>query len=238
MNDLQKKIGVKTRLLQILNDYERGHKLNFSKNVGASSGNVQAWFDLSNPTLPNFNSLRKISKAYGVDLNWLLMGITEECHELQGLPLVERNGIKFVDSRAIAELLDIDHQNLIASIYKYQNDVERNFGICLFETEILKGPGKPPKFALLTEDQTLFIGTLSRNTTRVLEFKARLVKAFQNARKGIPSSFQPSLIQPSIAAFIMPKTFSEALRALAVEVESREAVEGKLDSIRKILEIN
>lgn len=81
MNNIDKKHipkdemdSIRRRLLIILNKFEHGHKLNFSKNVGSSSGNVEAWFSLDSTTLPGFKALRNIAKVYLINLNWLILG--------------------------------------------------------------------------------------------------------------------------------------------------------------------
>ena len=88
-----------------------------------------------------------------------------------------------IDSRLIALELNIKHQSLVENIRKYQIDFE-HFGILLFKTGEIKGRGQPEKYALLNEDQSIFLMTLSRNTPRVVQLKARLVMAFSRFREG------------------------------------------------------
>lgn len=101
--------------------------------------------------------------------------------------LIKNGDSVLIDSRLIAESLGIDHGNLMEGIKKYQSTIESKFGQVPFETgkpqNNANGGGRPTVYALLTEDQALFIGTLSRNTEKVVEFKARLVTSFQNARR-------------------------------------------------------
>lgn len=101
------------------------------------------------------------------------------------IKVTERNDTFVVDSRIIADSLDIQHKNLIETIRKHQNKIESDFGRVTFETLPFETTGgvQNINIAYLTEDQTLFIATLSRNTNRVIEFKSALVKAFQLARK-------------------------------------------------------
>jgi len=106
------------------------------------------------------------------------------------------NGVEVVDSRIIAEELGIQHDNLMETIRKHQPNIEDHFGMVTFETlplevspfETDKG-GRPKRVAYLTEDQAIFVGTLSRNSQTVIEFKAKLVKSFQTVR-------QPLLAHP------------------------------------------
>ncbi|MFN6455893.1 MAG: Rha family transcriptional regulator [Nostoc sp. EfeVER01] len=88
-----------------------------------------------------------------------------------------------VDSRIIAEELGIQHDNFIQNIYAYQTDIEQAFGIVLFQTEKLKGPGRPKRFALLNENQATFLMTLSENTSQVIQCKLKLVVGFATAKE-------------------------------------------------------
>lgn len=86
-----------------------------------------------------------------------------------------------VDSRDIAQLLAISHQQVCETLIKYFGDFQE-IGILRFQTEVLNGPGQPAKYALLNEDRAYLLLTYSRNTSRVRELKLRLVKEFRNAR--------------------------------------------------------
>jgi len=63
------------------------------------------------------------------------------------------------------------------------------FGLLPFETEAVKRESergtKYEKFHLLNEDQTYFLMTLVRNTTRTIELKQRLVRTFSDCRRQI-----------------------------------------------------
>ena len=103
---------------------------------------------------------------------------------------VERQGEALVvDSRLIAESLGIEHESFVRTIKKHETKIEERFGVIRFE--IGKPPegslgGRPEKFAWLTEDQSMFLMTLSRNTDQVIDCKANLVEAFSKARQIIP----------------------------------------------------
>lgn len=90
--------------------------------------------------------------------------------------------VLIVDSRLIAERLGIEHINFMETIGDYQTQIEQFFGIVRFETEKLGGRGRPQKYALLTEDQSIFLITLSRNTPEVVQCKIDLVVAFSTAK--------------------------------------------------------
>ena len=92
-----------------------------------------------------------------------------------------------VDSRLIASQLSIRHKNVISHVEKYLTHFKQ-FGLVPFKTEKpLPNSlgGRPEKYALLTEDQTYFLLSLSRNSDQVVDLKARLVMAFREARQAV-----------------------------------------------------
>lgn len=89
----------------------------------------------------------------------------------------------YVDSRLIAERLGIEHDNFLQTIQGYQSQIEQAFGILLFQTGKIEGRGRPPRYVLLSEEQSSFVMTLSRNTPEVVQCKIDLVKAFSRAKE-------------------------------------------------------
>ena len=85
------------------------------------------------------------------------------------------------DSRTFAPKLDIRHRQLMDNIRKYEAQFLQ-LGILPFQTEEINGRGQPEKYALLNEDQSYFLLTLSRNSEAVVAAKLALVKAFREAR--------------------------------------------------------
>ncbi|UXE59126.1 MAG: Rha family transcriptional regulator [Woronichinia naegeliana WA131] len=109
-----------------------------------------------------------------------------------------------VDSRLIAQELEINHSDWMQNIIKkYQAQTEQSFGVLRFENgkpEVGSKGGRPELFAWLTEEQSLFYVTLSKNSPRVVECKANLVKAFiayrqELRRRGV-------LLQPHSTVYI------------------------------------
>lgn len=100
--------------------------------------------------------------------------------------LVEVESEHRVDSRVLADKLQNQHKNVMELIDRYPEQFKR-FGLLPFETEAVKEDGsrgvKHHKYALLNEDQSYFLLSLSRNTDHVVELKANLVAAFSEARK-------------------------------------------------------
>ncbi|MGK7948466.1 MAG: Rha family transcriptional regulator [Xenococcaceae cyanobacterium] len=102
------------------------------------------------------------------------------------LSVQEKNGVLVVDSRLVANSLLIKHKNFLATSEKYKSQIESNFGAIAFETREFKtkqGNRSVERYAYLTEEQAIFLMTLSRNTERVVQCKIQLVKAFSEARK-------------------------------------------------------
>jgi phage regulator Rha-like protein len=104
------------------------------------------------------------------------------------------DGVLVVDSRLIAEELGIQHESFMDTVKKYQTEAEQAFGILRFQTGEIKGRGQPEKFAFLTEEQATFYATLSRNTPEVVQLKAKIVKAFFEARRLLQSA---GIVQPT-----------------------------------------
>lgn len=136
------------------------------------------------------------------------------------LKIQSQNGVEVVDSRVIAELIGIQHKNLLETIDRYKEKIESDFGPLAFETDFdtqrVTGIHRRLCF-FLTEDQALFITTLSRNNDRVVELKSLLVQAFQAARR---------------QRFHLPQTYAEALRELATTLDEKE----KLQTEKLLLE--
>lgn len=161
---------------------------------------------------------------------------------------VEQHGESLVvDSRLVAEELGIDHESFMRTLRKYETRIEQRFGVIRFE--IGKPPegsqgGRPEKFAWLTEDQSLFLMTLSRNTDRVVECKANLVEAFSKARQVIKTvipaqgdrikelELQNSILEKELALRHLDNTMIQihgervvlALRGLSNQVIEKETV--------------
>jgi hypothetical protein len=81
-----------------------------------------------------------------------------------------------VDSRVIARELGIQSGNLLETVYKYRQKIER-FGILTFQTGKIGRRGRPERYALLNEDQAHFVMALSRNTERVRIRLARFTRS-------------------------------------------------------------
>lgn len=100
------------------------------------------------------------------------------------LQLIQHKDEMLVDSRLIAQHLEVTHKHTFEMIKNYLEDFEQ-FGILRFQTEEINGRGQPEKYALLNEDQCYLLLSYSRNTKRVRDLKINLVKAFREARQSI-----------------------------------------------------
>lgn len=96
------------------------------------------------------------------------------------LSVVVRKDEARVDSRLLALNLGNQHKAVMALVERYA-DSFRGMGKLPFQMEPLPS-GQRERFALLNEDQALFLLSLSRNTPRVVALKAKLVMAFRGAR--------------------------------------------------------
>ncbi|VEP16093.1 hypothetical protein H1P_4020004 [Hyella patelloides LEGE 07179] len=105
---------------------------------------------------------------------------------MSNLTVEEHNSVLVVDSRLIAENLDIKHKNLLGNIEKYRKQIESGLGAIAFQTREFRtkqGNSSKERYAYLTEEQSTFLMTLSRNTDKVVQCKLELVKAFTKAKK-------------------------------------------------------
>ncbi|TAE13731.1 MAG: hypothetical protein EAZ95_10795 [Bacteroidetes bacterium] len=108
-------------------------------------------------------------------------------------PIIEHEGVHVVDSRLIAEALGVNHSDWFRNIIlKHQNKIEAKFGALRFENGVLKHKSYQGstriRYAFLTEDQALFIATLSKNTEEVIDLKASLVLSFSKMRKELENN--------------------------------------------------
>lgn len=95
-----------------------------------------------------------------------------------------------VDSRVLAEHLGNKHESVMALVDKYTPHFLRygllptsdQDGFPISNPKTSEG-GRPERYCLLSEDQSYFLLTLSRNSERVVDLKANLVTAFSKARK-------------------------------------------------------
>ncbi len=119
---------------------------------------------------------------------------------------VSEQGQPVISSLDVASGLDIRHKTLLETIRTHQTAFEAHFGKVAFETAAVKKKDspvepanlseakrstKPITVAYLTEDQALFVGTLSRNSSRVVAFKSALVKSFSEARRRLSETMEP-----------------------------------------------
>lgn len=106
--------------------------------------------------------------------------------DAHAVELVQLRGEPRVDSRLLAVELRNQHKNVLGMVERYDDKFKR-FGKVAFQTEPLPS-GQTARFALLNEDQTYFLLSLSRNTDHVVDLKANLVQSFKQARAGIAAN--------------------------------------------------
>ena len=137
-------------------------------------------------------------------------------HLMSKLTVIEVDGVFVVDSRLIADRLDIDHKSFIKTVRKYQTKVEQRFGCIRFEISSIQmpkgGTREEVSHAYLTEDQANTIMTFSKNTEVVIDCKLDLVESFSKARE-------------IIKQFAIPQTRAEALRLAAMnQIEDQKVL--------------
>lgn len=150
----------------------------------------------------------------------------------QLIEIENRNGVEVVESRIISAGLGIKHKSLIQTIRKHQPVIEQQFGRVAFEKAPFETEGgeQDKRLAYLTEDQFIFIATLSRNTEQVVSFKAKLVRAFQSYRKEMqqPPAQAPTMASPAKIVLMLAQQQVEAEEKILM-LENRTAeLEAKL----------
>lgn len=115
------------------------------------------------------------------------------------ITIEDHHGQLVVDSRLIAEELDIQHKNFLETIGKYLDVIQHAFGSVAFETRLVKRPQGgtyEEKWAWLNEDQSLLVMSFSRNTPPVVKCKVALVKGFSEAKRKLENLRSQTQPQP------------------------------------------
>jgi phage regulator Rha-like protein len=108
----------------------------------------------------------------------------------------EDGEILVVDSRLVATDLNIEHESFVRTIDSNKAIIESSFGVLYSDSDNKGRTGRPEKFFWLTEEQSTFLMTLSRNTPEVILCKANLVKAFFKARDLLKDKFSEKSYVP------------------------------------------
>jgi phage regulator Rha-like protein len=109
------------------------------------------------------------------------------------LNVIDHEGRLVVDSRLIAKELGIQHKNFLATLDKYIEEIEEDWGTVAFETREFKtsqGNTSAERVAFLTEPQAALLMTYSRNTEIVRRCKRQLVKAFETAKLALSGAVE------------------------------------------------
>ncbi|VEP16321.1 hypothetical protein H1P_4350006 [Hyella patelloides LEGE 07179] len=75
---------------------------------------------------------------------------------MSNLTVKERNSVLVMDSRLVAENLDIKHKNFLATIEKYKSQIESSFGtlaILTREFQTKQGNSSSERYAYLTSEK-------------------------------------------------------------------------------------
>ena len=169
-------------LPQLLTLKESATELRYLQRMSAAA------FDFQIAAL-EFPELKALLFQFSKAVDERAMEIVEHIHGdlLTAVPKVKEPGIaEFrLDSRIIAEKLNVEHNNLLETLRKYRAKFEA-FGVLPFQTVKPTSPkgGRPSSYYELNEPQAHFLATLSRNTEKVVEFKAWLVREFDKYRNG------------------------------------------------------
>lgn len=121
-------------------------------------------------------------------LGWYILGnglYHQKEISMSNITLTHNDGEARVDSRLVAEHLEVAHKATFQLLTSYTEDFEE-LGLLPFQMEKpAKGTpgGRPQRYALLNEDQAYLLLSYSKNTQKVRQLKLSLVKAFKVARE-------------------------------------------------------
>jgi phage antirepressor YoqD-like protein len=171
-----------------------------------------------------------------MDLNILdLQTQTNQNNDL--IPIVNKENLCLVDSRIIANYLGIGHKPLIASIRKHLISIESDFGKVHFEKAPSNtGSKQKQTVVFLTEDQAIFITTLSRNNVRVVEFKSKLVKSFQRLRKNRIAKPQPRSVLIANALVLAQEEIEEYEKKVRQQAKQIQVMKPKEEYHDRVLQ--
>jgi hypothetical protein len=105
----------------------------------------------------------------------------------ESIPVVIVKAEARVDSRILAGHLGVKPKNTFELILRYETEF-REIDQLLFKTadgKRIQGGGNAERYALVTEDQSFFLLSLSRNSKRVVRLKMRLIQSFRQARDAL-----------------------------------------------------
>lgn len=136
---------------------------------------------------------------------------------MNGIEVVIKFERLVVDSRLIAQRLDIQHKNFLVNIEQYEEEaVVEGFLPLAFETRLVKRPqggSYEERWAWLDEEWANYAMTLSRNTPEVRAAKRGLIKAFSTAKQKLAQK------QPQVELLVQqPEPLNADIEQLADEV--------------------
>ncbi len=159
----------------------------------------------------------------------------------------------------IAQGFNREHIKLVSLIEKYRDRFEK---FSPLPAERIKTKGRPVDQLLLDEDQTMFLGSLLRNTEVVLNFKEKIIHQFKKCRKQLErinhQKYDPDYQIVRDAGKIVRKDTTDIMKEFIVYAESQGSksanryymnitrmmngllfiVEGKFKNLRDVLSIH
>lgn len=112
--------------------------------------------------------------------NLLSLATAKESAHQPDVELLASETGPLIDSRHLSILLGNSHRHVIAMAAKYRDEM-KDMGKLRFKKAVDSNSsrgGNPARYMLLSEEQTMFLLTLSRNTPRIVALKRRLIHAF------------------------------------------------------------
>ena len=146
------------------------------------------------------------------------------------IKIEDKEGELRVSSTILSEELGVEHRATFQIIKKYQKRLEKygrvSFEMIPFETA---GGLQNTNVCYLNERQSIFLVTLSKNSEKAVDLKQKLTDSY-HFYKSKKEEEETKLIPAP------PKTFPEALRQLADEVEKNQLLETKITEDKPLVD--
>lgn len=126
----------------------------------------------------------------------------------------------FTDSLIISKCTGVEHRKVKSMIRKYEKKM-KSFGRLSSPHEVESTGGRKATYYILNEEQATFLITLMKNTESVVEFKARLVKAFYEMRKFIAERHTTDWIETRRQGKITRRTETDVIKELVTYAKNQ-----------------
>lgn len=126
--------------------------------------------------------------------------------------VIMRNNNAVTTSLLLSQGMDVEHRAILELIRKYKD--RKIFQTSTFEPQKLSTKGRSTEYYYLSENQSMFIITLMKNSEKVLDFKEALILAFSETKEKL----RKVLTQKENAQWLRKRDESKSLRLECTDV--------------------